>query len=58
VIEAGATTLEPAAPAQPSRVWRVVLIVVAAQLAIIALGMVFFTMVGLGNDMTGTCGGG
>jgi hypothetical protein len=35
-----------------------VLLVVSAQLAIIAVGMAFFTLIGLGNDGTGSCGGG
>ena len=43
---------------RPSRVWRMVLLVVSAQLVIIALGMTFFTLSGLANDGTGSCGGG
>jgi hypothetical protein len=57
VIESAAAPEAPA-PTAASRVWRMVLIVVSAQLAIIALGMVFFTMIGLGNEGVGSCGGG
>jgi hypothetical protein len=57
VIEATATV--PEAPAErPSRVWRIVLLVVSAQLVLIAAGMFFFTALGLANDGTGSCGGG
>jgi hypothetical protein len=50
--------LEPIPPTKgASRVWRIVLIVVAAQLLIVALGMVFFTAMGLANDGVGGCGG-
>ena len=41
-----------------SRIWGIVLIVVAAQLAIIAVGMVLFSAMGLASDGTGGCGGG
>ncbi|HYV21951.1 MAG TPA: hypothetical protein VEN31_04785 [Candidatus Bathyarchaeia archaeon] len=39
------------------RVWRIVLVVVAAQLAVIAFGMVFFSALGLAST-GGGCGGG
>ena len=45
-------------PPRASRVWRMVMIVVAVQLVLIAVGMVFFTALGLANDGTGGCGGG
>jgi len=57
VIDAIATGAETLAPARPSRVWRMVLIVVSVQLVLIAAGMVLFTAMGLANDGTGTCGG-
>jgi hypothetical protein len=38
--------------------WRIVLIVVAVQLVLIAVGMLFFTAMGFANDGTGSCGGG
>lgn len=41
-----------------SRVWRMVMIVVAFQLVLIAGGMVVFTALGFANDPTGGCGGG
>jgi hypothetical protein len=45
-------------PSRPSRVWRMVMFVVAFQLVLIAAGMVFFTAMGFANDGTGGCGGG
>jgi len=58
VSDAIATAPESAeAPARPSRVWRMVLIVVSVQLVLIAAGMVLFTAMGLANDGTGSCGG-
>jgi len=45
-------------PPRASRVWRMVMIVVAVQLVLIAAGMVLFTALGLANDGTGGCGGG
>jgi hypothetical protein len=57
VIETAAAP-EGSAPTASSRVWQMVLVVVSAQLAIIALGMVFFTTIGLGNEGVGSCGGG
>jgi hypothetical protein len=56
VIEA--TAAAPDAPAKASRIRGIVLFVVASQLAIIALGMVFFTALGLANENVGGCGGG
>ena len=57
-----ATTIAPEgsadAPARLSRVWRIVLVVVSAQLAVVALGMLLFSAMGLANDGTGGCGGG
>jgi hypothetical protein len=38
------------------RVWRIVLVVVAAQLAVIAFGMVLFSTLGLAST-GGGCGG-
>jgi hypothetical protein len=45
-------------PEKVGRVWRMVLIVVSAQLVLIAAGMVLFSAMGLANDGTGSCGGG
>ena len=45
-------------PTRGSRVWRMVLIVVAIQLVLIAAGMILFTAMGFASDGTGTCGGG
>jgi hypothetical protein len=51
------SALAPIAPTKsPSRVWRIVAIVVAFQLAIIATGIVFSTL-SLANGV-GSCGGG
>jgi hypothetical protein len=59
VIEATVTAPDaPDSPDRVSRVWRIVLFVVAAQLAVIALGMLLFSAMGLANDGTGSCGGG
>ena len=60
MIEATANAAElPAeAPNRVSRVWRIVLFVVSVQLAVIALGMLLFSVVGLANDGPGGCGGG
>jgi len=60
VIEATATAPDAPAdgPDRVSHVWRIVLFVVAAQLAVIALGMLLFSAMGLANDGTGSCGGG
>ena len=44
-------------PARASRIWRMVLIVVAVQLVLIAAGMVLFTAMGFASDGTGSCGG-
>lgn len=51
-----ATPVDP--PIRPSRLWRMVLIVVSVQLVLIAAGMLFFTAMGFANDGTGSCGGG
>lgn len=45
-------------PAGPSRVWRIVAIVVAFQVLIVLAGIVFFSAMGLANDGVGGCGGG
>jgi len=60
VIDATTTAPESPAdvPARVSRVWRIVLVVVSAQLAVIAVGMLLFGAMGLANDGTGGCGGG
>jgi hypothetical protein len=60
MLETGTTAPETPAEgtARVSRVWRMVLIVVSAQLALIAVGMVLFGAMGLANDGTGGCGGG
>jgi hypothetical protein len=51
------SALAPIAPTKsPSRVWRIVAIVVAFQLAIIASGIVFSTL-SFANGV-GSCGGG
>ena len=48
----------PEVPAEPQgRVWRMVLIVVASQLVLIAIGMILFTAMGFASDGTGSCGG-
>ena len=53
------TVTAPVAPAErPSRVWRMVLFVVSAQLVLIAAGMLLFTALGFANEATGSCGGG
>jgi hypothetical protein len=59
VIEATATAPDAPAdgPDQVSHVWRIVLFVVSVQLAVIALGMLLFSAMGLANDGTGSCGG-
>lgn len=49
-------TPESPAPAQVSRVWRIVLIVVAVQAVLIALGTVAFSAFGFADQPT--CGGG
>ena len=59
MIDAATAPQAPAeVPAEPSRVWRMVLIVVAVQLVLIAIGMVFFTAMGYADATAGTCGGG
>ena len=60
MIEEPAATAEAPAdrPVRPSRVWRMVVIVVTFQLVVIAAGMFFFTAMGFANDPTGSCGGG
>jgi len=57
VIDAIATEADTPAPARPSRLWRMILIVVSVQLVLIAAGMALFTAMGLANDGTGSCGG-
>ena len=56
-----ATANPPDAPAESagkaSRIWRIVLIVVAAQLAIVAVGIFLFSSMGFA-DAGGSCGGG
>jgi hypothetical protein len=56
VIEA-APAPEAPVPARVSRVWRIVLIVVAAQALLVLLGTVAFSALGLADEPTG-CGGG
>ena len=59
MIDTIATAPEPAEPpAKASRVWRIVLFVVAFQLVVVAAGMFLFTAMGFANDGTGSCGGG
>jgi hypothetical protein len=59
VIEATATAPDAPAdgPDRVSHVWRIVLFVVAAQLAVIAVGMLLFSSMGFA-DAGGGCGGG
>jgi amino acid transporter len=57
VIEAPASAA-PEVPAKVSRVWRIVLLVVAVQALLVVLGTVAFSALGLANDGTGSCGGG
>ncbi|MDQ2913062.1 MAG: hypothetical protein M3T56_07380 [Chloroflexota bacterium] len=52
-----ATAPVPPVPARMSRFWRIVLIVVAVQALLIALGTVAFSALGLGTEVGG-CGGG
>jgi len=48
----------PETPTKPSRLWRMVLIVVTFQLVLIASGMLAFNALGFSNEATGGCGGG
>lgn len=41
-----------------SRLWRIVLIVVAVQAFVVVLGGVAFAALGMGQDNVGSCGGG
>ncbi len=52
-----ATAPESPTPPKVSRVWRVVLIVVAVQAVLIALGTVAFSALGFADQGNG-CGGG
>jgi len=45
-------------PARMSRVWRMVLMVVAFQAFAIVVAVVLFSAMGFANDGTGSCGGG
>jgi hypothetical protein len=51
------TTTAAEIPAKVSRVWRVVLIVVAVQALLVALGTVAFSALGFADQGNG-CGGG
>lgn len=52
-----ATTPEPPVSAKVSRVWRIVLIVVAVQAVLVLLGTVAFSALGFADQGNG-CGGG
>ena len=53
------SALAPIAPTKgPSRVWRIVLIVVAVQAFVVVLGGVAFAALGMGQAHVGSCGGG
>jgi hypothetical protein len=52
-----AITPESPAPAKVSRVWRIVLIVMAVQALLVVLGTVAFSALGLADGPSG-CGGG
>jgi len=58
VIDATSIPETPAEPPQPSRVWRMVLLVVSAQLVLIAVGMVLFNALSFADAAAGGCGGG
>ena len=60
MIEAPATAPDVPAevPAKANRVWRIVLFVVAAQLAVIAIGMLLFASMGFADAGPQGCGGG
>ena len=58
VIDATSIPETPGEPLQPSRVWRMVLLVVSAQLVLIAVGMVLFNALSFADAATGGCGGG
>jgi hypothetical protein len=57
VIDPIAMAPEAPPPAKVSRVWRIVLIVVAVQALLVILGTVAFSALGLADGPTG-CGGG
>ena len=53
------SALAPIAPTKSSsRVWRIVLMVVAVQAFLVVLGTFAFAALGMGNDNVGSCGGG
>ena len=53
------SALAPIAPPKNgSRLWRIVLIVVAIQAFVVVLGGVAFAALGMGQDGVGSCGGG
>jgi hypothetical protein len=52
-----ATTPESPVPAKGSRLWRIVLIVVAVQAGLVLLGTVAFSALGFADQGNG-CGGG
>ena len=56
MIDPIAMAPEAPPPAKVSRFWRIVLIVVAVQASLVALGTVAFSALGLGDGPT--CGGG
>jgi len=58
VIDATSVPETRAEPPRPSRVWRMVLLVVSVQLVLIAVGMVFFNALGFADTAAGGCGGG
>jgi hypothetical protein len=59
VLKTLESTLAPIPPTKSaSRLWRIVLIVVAVQAFVVVLGGVAFAALGMGQDNMGTCGGG
>ena len=53
------SALVPSGPTKkPSRLWRVVLVVLSVQAFVLVLGGVAFAALGMGQDNVGSCGGG
>lgn len=53
------SALAPTVPTKSSsRLWRIVLIVVAVQAFVVVLGGVAFAALGMGQNSAGGCGGG
>lgn len=49
---------EAPVPADGSRVWRIVAMIVAFQVVIVLAGIFLFSGIGLANEGVGSCGGG